>query len=141
GVLPRLPTPLRFVGSLAVAFPYLATAYFAEGAFKEPLLAMFVLAFVLVLRDICLRMAPWRETAVLGVIAGGAVNAYGFPALAPLVAATVLALLFLQVITRTKPDLNTLRRAGQGTALGAGAAAVALLPQIDRIVAFSPAEA
>ena len=31
--------------------PYLAASYFAEGAFKEPLLALFVLGFVLTLRE------------------------------------------------------------------------------------------
>ena len=42
---------LRMPAAVLTGIPYLAVSYFAQGAFKEPLLALFFLGFVLTLRE------------------------------------------------------------------------------------------
>ena len=46
-----VPWPLRMLGASVVGIPYLVASYLAEGAFKEPLLALFFLGFALTLRE------------------------------------------------------------------------------------------
>jgi hypothetical protein len=74
---------LRIPAASLVGVPYLAASYFAEGAFKEPLLALFVLGFVLTLRDWRHSEEPRRRHAVALVLtAAGAVAVFGVTALA-----------------------------------------------------------
>ena len=56
----------------------MAAAYLAQEAFKEPIMALFLLAFALLLP------APrgWRDAIPLGVLAAGTVYVYSFPGLA-----------------------------------------------------------
>ncbi|MET0305723.1 MAG: hypothetical protein ABW196_05775 [Solirubrobacterales bacterium] len=68
--------------ALVVGLPYLVASYFAQGAFKETIQALFVLAFVLALResgrtwqDLPLRFVP---AAILAI---GSIYVYSFPAL------------------------------------------------------------
>jgi hypothetical protein len=68
--------------ALLVGLPYLVASYFAQGAFKETIQALFVLASVLALRestrawsDLPLRFVP---AAILAI---GSVYVYSFPAL------------------------------------------------------------
>ena len=68
--------------ALLVGLPYLVASYFAQGAFKETIQALFVLAFVLALRestrtwqDLPLRFVP---AAILAI---GSVYVYSFPSL------------------------------------------------------------
>jgi hypothetical protein len=68
--------------ALLVGLPYLVASYFAQGAFKETIQALLVLAFVLALResgrtwhDLPLRFVP---AAILAI---GSVYVYSFPAL------------------------------------------------------------
>jgi len=75
------PAP-RTAAALVVGLVYLVASYFAQGAFKETLQALFLLAFVLALReigrswsDLPLRFVP------AALLAAGAVYAYSFPAL------------------------------------------------------------
>ena len=70
----RLP---RVVAAALVALPYLAAAYLAQEAFKEPIEALFVLAFALLLPT----ATTARRAIPLGVIAAGSVYAYSFPGL------------------------------------------------------------
>jgi hypothetical protein len=141
GVLPRLPTIARFVGSLAVAVPYLAMAYFAEGAFKEGLVALFIFAFALELREVAAWRAPRAEAVALGLLGAGAVEVYGLPGAAPLVATAAAALLLLMLFERRRFRAGSLRRALFPTALAIGTAVVCLLPQVNRIFVFHPVEA
>ena len=46
-----LPPLRRTAGALLVGVPYMAASYFAQGAFKETMQALFVLAFALSLRE------------------------------------------------------------------------------------------
>jgi hypothetical protein len=140
GVLPDLAAPLRFLGSLVVAVPYLTIAYFAEGAFKEPLESMLILTFTIELRDLCVGRARSGEAIALGLIAAAAVEVYGFPGIAPLLATTGVALVLLQAFRLRRPNRNSLKRAETTALLALGAATVALLPQVGRTLAFSTVE-
>jgi len=68
--------------ALLVGLPYLVASYFAQGAFKETIQALFVLAFVLALRE---SNRTWRDLPLryvpAALIAIGSVYVYSFPAL------------------------------------------------------------
>jgi hypothetical protein len=72
----------RTAGALLVGLAYVVASYFAQGAFKETMQALFLLAFVLALRE---ASGPWRDLplrfAPAAVIAVGSVYAYSFPGL------------------------------------------------------------
>ncbi|MGN6663910.1 MAG: hypothetical protein ACTHK6_06875 [Solirubrobacterales bacterium] len=77
-----LPLVPRTAGALLVALAYVVASYFAQGAFKETMQALFLLAFVLSLReasqswsDLPLRFVP------AALIAVGSVYTYSFPGL------------------------------------------------------------
>lgn len=74
------PLP-RTLGALVVGLAYLVASYFAQGAFKETIEAVLVLAFALALREAT--REEWRERALrfvpAALIAVGAVYAYSFP--------------------------------------------------------------
>ncbi len=89
--LPAIP---RTAGALLVAFTYVVASYFAQGAFKETMQALFLLAFVLALREsqrdwagLQLRFVP------AALIAVGAVYTYSFPSLVWLGPVAVLFLI------------------------------------------------
>jgi hypothetical protein len=50
-VIARLDWPLRTVGALLVGMSYLGAAFYVQSAFKETLMAVFVLGFALALRE------------------------------------------------------------------------------------------
>ena len=60
--LDGLRTVARVPAAALVALPYLAAAYLAQEAFKEPIVALFVLAFALLLA----RAREWRDAIPLG---------------------------------------------------------------------------
>ena len=68
----------RLAASALVALPYMAAAYLAQEAFKEPIVALFVLAFALLLP----RTRRARDAVPLGILAAGTVYVYSFPGLA-----------------------------------------------------------
>lgn len=74
---------LRGAAALTVGLAYIVASYFAQGAFKEILEALFVLAFALSLREAT--TTGWRELPLRFVpsalIAVGAAYAYSFPGL------------------------------------------------------------
>ncbi len=76
------PAVLRTAAALVVGLAYVVASYFAQGAFKETMLALFLLGFVLCLRENVrepveskLRLIP------LALIPVGAVYTYSFPGL------------------------------------------------------------
>jgi hypothetical protein len=77
--LPAIP---RTVGALLVALAYVVASYFAQGAFKETMQALFLLAFVLALRETELQWSalPLRFVPA-ALIAVGSVYTYSFPGL------------------------------------------------------------
>ncbi len=78
GALENVRPVARVLASAGVALPYLAAAYLAQEAFKEPIIALFVLAFALLLT----RMRDWRSAIPLGLLAAGVTYVYSFPGLA-----------------------------------------------------------
>jgi hypothetical protein len=78
------PAPLRIPAALVVGLTYMVASYFAQGAFKETMQALFLLAFVLALREASLnpvwRQLPLRFTPA-ALLAVGSVYAYSFPGL------------------------------------------------------------
>jgi hypothetical protein len=87
------PLPLRVCGALLVGVPYMVASYFAQGAFKETMQALFVLAFVLSLREAS-GNPSWRDVRLrfvpAALIAVGSVYTYSFPGLVWLLGATVI---------------------------------------------------
>jgi hypothetical protein len=123
-------SPLRrTAGALLVALPYLVASYFAQGAFKETIQALFVLAFVLALRE----AAGWRALPLRFVPAAllsiGSVYAYSFPGLAWLGATAVVWAVAELALGR--------RAAGRPILLAAVVFLVGALPELGRMVDFS----
>ncbi len=85
------PAARRTAAALLVGLPYLVASYFAQGAFKETIQALLVLAFVLALRE---SGRGWRDLPLryvpAALIAIGSVYVYSFPALLWLGAVAVL---------------------------------------------------
>jgi hypothetical protein len=117
----------RTLAAALVALPYLAAAYLAQEAFKEPIIALFVLAFALLLP----RARDWRDAIPLGLIAAGVTYVYSFPGLAWLAGAAIVWGLLELVRGRANPR-------AAGVALGAGVAAlvVLMLPELGRLADF-----
>ena len=159
GVLGGIRGWLRVPGAVLAASPYLAAAYLAQGAFKEPLLALALLGFALGLpalrpawsvgsgrgrdqngreRDQSLNGTPSGRAAIpLGVIAAGTIYNYSFPGLAWLLGA---AIVWMGVIALREHELRLgerLRGARSAIALGIGIPVVAALPEILRLASFS----
>jgi hypothetical protein len=92
----ELPPLQRTAGALLVGLPYVVASYFAQGAFKETMQALFVLAFVLALREAS-RNSEWRELPLrfvpAALIAVGSVYAYSFAGLIWLLGALLIWLL------------------------------------------------
>jgi hypothetical protein len=84
------PVP-RTTGAIAVGLAYLVASYFAQGAFKEVMQALFFLAFALSLRE---ATRSWRELPLRFVpsalLAVGSVYTYSFPGLIWLVGAAAI---------------------------------------------------
>ncbi|HXS47422.1 MAG TPA: hypothetical protein VN756_08160 [Solirubrobacterales bacterium] len=119
------PRLRRTAAALLVGVPYLVASYFAQGAFKETIQALFVLAFVLALRestrtwqDLPLRFVP---AAILAI---GSVYVYSFPGLIWL--ATILLIWLL--LTRSLPVRPLL--------LASIVFAVGALPELGRMIDF-----
>jgi hypothetical protein len=143
--LPLLP---RTAGALLVGLAYVVASYFAQGAFKETMQALFLLAFVLALResdrawaDLPLRFVP------AALIAVGSVYTYSFPGLIWLGGAAVLFLIASAVGGADLGDRHSPNASGGGTKSGSGPAARALglafltffvliAPEIGRMVDF-----
>jgi hypothetical protein len=77
----RPPVP-RTIAALLVGLIYVVASYFAQGAFKETMQALFLLAFVLALRE---ADRDWRHLPLrfvpAALIAAGSIYTYSFPAL------------------------------------------------------------
>jgi hypothetical protein len=77
-----LPAVPRTAGALLVGFAYVTASYFAQGAFKETMQALLLLAFVLALRetDRAWSYLPLRFVPA-ALIAAGSIYTYSFPGL------------------------------------------------------------
>ncbi len=97
------PLP-RTAGALLVGLAYLVASYFAQGAFKETMQALFVLAFVLALRE---STRSWAELPLrlvpAALIAVGSVYVYSFAGLIWLVGAFLIWGLLEVMLGRLRP--------------------------------------
>jgi hypothetical protein len=90
--LPALP---RTAGALLVGLAYITASYLAQGAFKETMQALFLLAFVLALRETDRTWATLHLRFVpASLIAVGSIYTYSFPSLVWLGPTLALWLLF-----------------------------------------------
>ncbi|MFL5832394.1 MAG: hypothetical protein ACJ76B_00225 [Solirubrobacterales bacterium] len=119
--LPALP---RAAGALLVGLAYVVASYFAQGAFKETMQALFLLAFVLALREGQREWAglPLRYVPA-ALIAVGSVYTYSFPGLIWLGGAAVIWALL------TRPALKAL-------GIAFVVFLVATLPELGRMLDF-----
>ncbi len=146
--------------ALLVGLPYLVASYFAQGAFKETIQALFVLAFVLALRestrtwqDLPLRFVP---AAVLAI---GSVYVYSFPGLIWLGAIAVFWLVLDRFVSPaggaaggTTPEEALATAGGGGSPAVTGPAGhramslagivflVGVLPELGRMIDFQQFE-
>src|SRR3954471_22276252 len=162
GALGGLRGWLRVPAAVLASSPYLAAAYLAQGAFKEPLLALALLGFTLALPAL---RPQWslgtgspgdrsdteghqvRASAVvpLGVIAAGTIYNYSFPGLAWLLGTGLVWMLVIALRERTAaaPSFiaglrlrERLRRANAAIWLGIAIPIVAALPELVRLASF-----
>jgi hypothetical protein len=149
GALRGVPGWLRVPAAVLAASPYLAAAYLAQGAFKEPMLALALLGFALALP--ALRPA-WsgaggvaRAAIPLGVIAAGTIYNYSFPGLAWLLGTALIWMLVIALRERDRASSFTaglrlrerLRGARAAIGLGVGIPLVCALPEVVRLASFS----
>ncbi len=130
---------IRVSAALVVAFGYLLAAYFGQGAFKETMLALFVLAAAVVLEQLLDTPRPRRAGAVpLGFIVGAALLTYSYVALAWFGALGVL--LVVLWLARDRPSRHvlatTLRVAAPMALIAAAAALVATAVDLRRTLTF-----
>jgi hypothetical protein len=122
----------RTAAALLVGLAYVFASYFAQGAFKEVMLAFFLLGFVLFLResvreptDSPLRFAP------AALIAVGAVYTYSFPGLLWLIGTAVIwAIVELLLRKRPNPAFT------KSVLVAIGVLVVLVAPEIGRMIDF-----
>ncbi|HEY5052771.1 MAG TPA: hypothetical protein VII45_05120 [Solirubrobacterales bacterium] len=89
----HLPPLRRTAGALVVGLPYMVASYYAQGAFKETIQALLVLAFAFALRE-ATRNKAWRNLSLrfvpAALLAVGSVYTYSFPGLIWLIGAAVI---------------------------------------------------
>ena len=133
----------RVAGALVVGFAYLLAANYVQGAFKEGIQAMLVLAFAVGLGDLAREGGGGvraRAALPLAALAIGSVYAYSFPGLAWL-AGTALAWGAIELLRVPGEERAAALRGALGpTALGLGLLAVAIAPELGRISSFASFE-
>ncbi len=152
--LAALETPGRLgwpvAGSLVVGFAYLLASNYIQGAFKEAIEALFVLAFAVGLAELA---RGWGEGAPrarllgglpLAAIALGALYAYSFPGLL-WIAGALLAWAAAELTLAALRDSPAAARARARAAvpvtlLAIGALIVLALPEAGRIASFASFE-
>lgn len=143
GALRRVGWLGKALVATASSLTFLAAAYYAEGAFKEIMQALFVLGFALGLEELvreerrgALRWVP------LALIAGGSLSVYSAAGLLWLVAVLVLWLLVhgARRLLRSgslKTSVAWLRGAVLPSSVALGVLLVLLVPQLPRLARFA----
>ncbi len=138
GALSGLRPALRGTASVLVALPYLAAAYLAQEAFKEPIVALFLLAFALLLARA--DEMGWRVAVALGVLAAGTTYVYSFPGLLWLGGAAAIWAAFELAKARRASgyQLSSASRLSAlvGVGVGVGTLVLLMLPEAGRLADF-----
>lgn len=148
GVLARAALWRKVLIGLLASLAYLVAAYYGQGSFKETMMALFLLAFVLVLRELRHEQVGSRSFAgrvragiPAGLLAAGAFYTYSYLALAWL--GGFLGLwLAAELLAPPSPILSGTRRrswlarAGAVAVGGSLTCVVAILPSIDRLLHY-----
>ncbi|HEY8000739.1 MAG TPA: hypothetical protein VID76_02305 [Solirubrobacterales bacterium] len=127
----------RVLAAALVALPYLGAAYLAQEAFKEPIMALFVLAFALLLA----KAKDWRDAVPLGVLAAGVTYVYSFPGLAWL-GGVAAVWGVIELVRRRRAERNTGTADGSFRAplIAAGVGVLTLVvlmaPELGRLADF-----
>jgi hypothetical protein len=149
GALRGVRGVLRVPAAVLSASAYLAAAYLAQGAFKEPLLGLALLGFALALPPLLPLWSRGEGSAKaaipLGVIAAGTIYNYSFPGLAWLLGAAVIWMLVVALRERDRVASplaglrlrERLRGARAALVVGIGIPVVAALPELFRLASFS----
>ncbi len=144
--LPGVRGWLRAPAAVLVAFAYLSAAYLAQGAFKEPLLALSLIGFALSLPMIRAAMSQGSRAATLaavpaGLISAGTIYNYSFPGPSWLVAAAVAWLLLVAIAERRDRDgldlVGRLRRTLPVAGAVVGITIVACVPVVVSLLDFT----
>ena len=130
GVLDGLRPLSRTLAAALVALPYVAAAYLAQDAFKEPIIALFILGFALLLPKI----TEARHAIPLAVLAAGTVYVYSFPGLAWLAGTAIVWGLVQAGGARRAVDLRSVMIAA---GIGLAVTLVLILPDVGRLVDFA----
>lgn len=145
-LLGRLRPIRRALAALLVGFAYMASSYLIQGAFKETLQALFVLAFAIGLHALAAGTLGGRAPAVrwrllaalpLAALAAGSIYTYSFPGLTWLAGALGIWAL---VELGTRGDIAVLRNALAPAAVAGGVLVVAVAPELGRIADFASFE-
>jgi hypothetical protein len=136
------PPVRRTAAALLIGLPYLVASYFAQGAFKEVIQALFVLAFVLALRestrtwqDLPLRFVP------AALIAIGSVYTYSFPGLIWLGAIFILWAAAEWARSKSASPAALTGPAGlRAMSLAAVVLLIGTLPELGRMIDFKQFE-
>jgi hypothetical protein len=122
----------RTAAALLVGLAYVFASYFAQGAFKEVMLAFFLLGFVLFLRESVREpVASLLRFAPGALIAVGAVYTYSFPGLLWLIGtAVIFAIVELLFRRRPSPQLT------KSMLVAAGVLVVLVAPEVGRMIDF-----
>ena len=143
GVLRRgVPWFLAVPAAVAVAFTYLQAAWYGQSSFKEPLMALLLLGFVVSLESVLRRGRQVRPLAAapLGVLVGAALLIYSHVALVWMGLAGLLLVLFVLVgqgRPSGPPDVAVLRRAAATLVVGAGVAVLSVAVELPRLVRYA----
>jgi hypothetical protein len=148
GVLRRGPSWARVLTGLLTAFAYLAAAYYGEGSFKETVMALLLLGFVLVLEDARGLPAPtparcWRALIGGGLLIVAAVYNYSYIGVTWF-AATVVIWGAAEAVARPRATRGLITRVTRDRAIelaawvagGALVIVVLLLPIASQITTF-----
>jgi hypothetical protein len=137
----RLDPVRRIAGCLLVGLSYMGASYLVQGAFKESIEALVVLAFAVGLHQISTGELlpaggrPWLRAAPLAVLGIGAVYCYSFPGLLWLGGAAVI---WAAVELAVRPAWRESLRGAVAPTLGAIAILlVASAPEIGRMADFA----
>jgi hypothetical protein len=142
GLLGDLATWRRMGGALLVGLAYMTASYLVQGAFKETMEALFVLAFAIGLHELTTSPLRGRLDALpLAALGIGAVYTYSFPGLLWLLgAAGIWALAELALVWHgdgRDAAAGRVRAVIAPAAVALGALALVAAPEIGRMADFA----